>query len=99
MELEDVIGGQVASKFLEDFLDAYPESFHPYDIERCDKFIVALFRYRPNIDLYNLEILLKERFWEEQNIEWFIARIKVGLNILKVNRNFRKTAALNKLDQ
>jgi hypothetical protein len=74
----------------ERYLNLFPKSYHPNDIERLDIFICAVSRFcRKRIDLYRLKrYLIEDLDWDYKDAEWCFDRIETGLEILKVNKKF-----------
>lgn len=89
VNLNEIVTGQYTRKWLELYLNNYPTSYHPYDIERLDYFIIALHRYRSHYSLSNLEKHLKEDLgWSEYDVNFCIQRISSGLAVLNARLTF-----------
>lgn len=90
LKLEDIIPGNKTRKYFELFLNAYPLSHHPADIQRLDIFICALHRYsRKKIDLDLLHVYLFNVLkWPEEECTSCCKRINTGCEILKMNKKF-----------
>ena len=87
--LDEIIPGEKTRKYFEQYLSAYPLSFHPLDIQRLDFFICALKRYRSKVNLqYLKEHLINDLSWNEKDASWCINRIETGLDILEANTKF-----------
>jgi hypothetical protein len=91
LELEDIISAEIPRKLFLTFLNNYPLSYHPLDIQRLDRFICAVSRYsRKTIHWEHLrEYLLRKKKWPESNVDWCINRIEVGLEIIEEYKRFR----------
>ena len=95
IELADIISGTKTRAFFEKYLNLHPLSYHPLsyhplDIKRLDVFICAVFRYsRGKIDTDLLKgWLVSKKKWSEKDATWCIERIKTGLSVLKVNKDY-----------
>lgn len=88
--LPEIIRGNKTREFSERYLNLFPTSYHPLDIERLDTFICAAFRYsRGKIDLDLLRgWLIAEKKWSTENASWCISRIETGFKVLQVNKKF-----------
>jgi len=88
IDLRRIISGKKCRELFERYLNLYPTSYHPLDIERMDVFICCLSRYaKKHVDLGLLKGWLRqEKGWSEKDAAWCVERIDVGLSILKVNR-------------
>jgi hypothetical protein len=88
--LEVIIPSPKVRSLFERYLNLWPTSYHPNDIERLDVFICAASRYcRRKIDLDWLRrYLIEDLSWTSSDADWCFNRIESGLDILKVNRNF-----------
>ncbi|MGN8226725.1 hypothetical protein [Gracilimonas sp. BCB1] len=87
--LADIIPGNKTRGFFEKYLNAYPVSYHPLDIERLDIFICALSRFRSSIKIDLLNRYLKEELkWDKKDADWCTERINTGLRVLEANRKF-----------
>jgi hypothetical protein len=88
--LQEIIGGAKTRELFERYLNLFPTSYHPLDIERLDKFICAVSRYsRRKVRLELLRgWLIAEKKWSEEDASRCVSRIEIGLSILKVNRRF-----------
>ena len=90
IRLEDIIPGKKTRHYFETYLNGYPLTHHPADIQRLDIFICAAHRYSHkaiDIDLIYTYLcnILK---WPEEESKWCCNRIEIGLKILKVNKKF-----------
>lgn len=90
IELADIISGNKTRAFFEKYLNLHPLSYHPLDIKRLDVFICAAFKYsRDKIDTDLLRSwLVTKKKWSKKDATWCIERIKTGLSVLKVNKDF-----------
>lgn len=87
--LEEVIPGPATRKCFEQYLANYPTSYHPCDIERLDRFIVALDRGNRCANAYRIaDYLVQDLGWSVNDATWVRDRIITGLEILEVNRSF-----------
>jgi hypothetical protein len=88
--LSEIISGDKTRELFERYLNLFPGSYHPLDIERLDKFICATSRYsrrKVRLDLLR-DWLIAEKKWSEEDASRCVSRIETGLSILKVNRRF-----------
>jgi len=87
--LEDILPAKTRS-FFERFLAHHPTSYHSCDIRRLDVFICAAFRYcHGRIDCSRLQRYLVEvAHWTAKDAEWCCNRIRIGLEILEIDRDF-----------
>ncbi len=93
-KLEEIIPGAKTGRLFEGFL--IPGSIwgtsnitHPLDIERLDRFICAIHRFRARINLVALEYwLITEKGWPQEDARWTSDRIAIGLKVLAANRAF-----------
>lgn len=91
--LEDVVPGTTARRMLKAYLQGFPKSFHPSDIERLDFFTVSVFRNRANFDPHDLKrYLIEDRNWSEQDASFVHNRVVVGLQVLAANRRYYRGA-------
>lgn len=90
LELEEIISSELARKRFLDFLNNYPLSRHPLDIERLDKFTLVLSSYsRKPLDLDLLRRYLVEVVgWEVKDARWCTDRIQTGLDVLNLRRRW-----------
>ena len=90
VELKNIITEIKSRTIFEVYLNLFPTSYHPLDIERLDRFICSLSRHAKNsVDLELLEDwLIEEKEWSKEDASWCIHRINVGLSILKSNKNY-----------
>lgn len=90
LKLEDIITANIPRKTFQTFLNLYPLSYHPCDIERLDKFICSVSRYsrKPINWGYLGEYLRKKESWPETNISWCLDRIEIGLQIISVYKKY-----------
>ena len=89
VSLKEIVSGQTTRNRLELFLKNFPLSYHPYDIERLDHFIIALYRYGSNYSRSNFYKHLSEDLnWEEKDIDWCLERIEIGVKILEARKSF-----------
>lgn len=90
LELEDIISAKIPRKLFLTFLNNYPLSYHPMDIQRLDRFICGVLRYsQKTIHWDHLrEYLLKKKGWPESNIDWCINRIEMGIEIIEEYKRF-----------
>lgn len=86
--LSDIIRGKKTRELFERYLNLFPLSFHPLDIERLDVFICSASRYlKGRIDLDLLKgWLIEEKKWSEKDASWCVERIRIGFSVLKANR-------------
>lgn len=75
--LSDIIRGNKTRELFERYLNQFPLSYHPLDIERLDAFICAGFRYsKGKIDLDLLKgWVIEEKKWSEKDASWCVERI------------------------
>jgi len=90
IKLEDIIPGRKTRKYFDAYLNGYPLTHHPADIQRLDVFICAVHRYcREAVDVDLLYAYLCNVLkWPEEESKWCCNRIEIGLKILKVNKKF-----------
>jgi len=90
LKLKDAIPGKKTRNYFERYLNGYPLTHHPADIQRLDVFICAAHRYsRKAIDIDLLYTYLCNALkWPEEESKWCCNRIETGLKILKVNKKF-----------
>lgn len=90
VDLRRIISGRKCREQFERYLNLYPTSYHPLDIERLDAFICCLSRYaKKHVDLELLKGWLRqEKGWSEKDSAWCANRINVGLSVLKANRSY-----------
>lgn len=88
VSLSTIITGSKARELFQRYLDLYPLSYHPNDIERLDIFICHLSRHAKNtFDTEALKCwLMNEKVWKQKDAEWCANRINIGLDVLEVNR-------------
>jgi len=88
--IKDIITSSKARSFLNQYLNAFPKSYHYLDIERLDKFTCALARYsrkNPNFEYFE-RYLIEELSWSEKDAAWCSNRVELGYTVLGVNRVF-----------
>lgn len=90
LKLEDIIPGKQTRNYFDTYLNGYPLTRHPADIQRLDIFICAAHRCsRKAIDIDALyTYLCNVSKWPEEESKWCCNRIETGLKILKVNKKF-----------
>jgi GR25 family glycosyltransferase involved in LPS biosynthesis len=90
LKLKDSISGKKTRNYFERYLNNYPLTHHPADIQRLNVFICAAHRYsRKAIDTDLLYAYLCNNLkWPEEEAKWCCSRIKTGLEILRVNKIF-----------
>jgi hypothetical protein len=89
--LKEIIPSQTARDLFERYLSFQPRSYHVNDKERLDLFIGAASRSKKKINAEWIEQYLTEELnWSQEDARWCRNRIEVGLEILKVNRNYHK---------
>lgn len=90
IDLPEIIKGTKTRELFERYLNLFPTSYHPCDIERLDIFICAVFRYsRHSLDLDLLRNwLITKKQWSEKDAFWCVTRIETGLEVLKANKKF-----------
>lgn len=87
--LDAAICGAKCRRIFESYLRGHPLSFHPADIETLDTFTCAVHRYNSRCDTYAIGQYLKEDLgWKDRDAMFVEERIRVGLDILRVNRRF-----------
>lgn len=90
LTLASVIPGKQTREFFQKYLNMYPTSHHPLDIERLDTFICAASAYcHRRIDTHRLHRYLTEVLdWTEKQASLCTNRIDTGFDILKVRKRF-----------
>lgn len=89
IDLKEIVSGSKTRKRLEFFLEQFPLSYHPNDIERLDHFIIALHRYGSNYSRSKFYDLLRNDLkWEDVDIYWCLDRIDSGVRILSARKSF-----------
>lgn len=90
LTLENIVHGKETRKFFMKYINGYPLTHHPADIQRLDVFICAASKYcRKSINLDLLHTYLKEVLqWPDSEAKWCCDRIEAGLKILHLNRKF-----------
>ena len=90
LTLESAITGSKTRQRFEQFLALHPTSKHACDVRRLDVFICAAARYsKGTVDVHRLKRYLREVLnWSEEDAEWCSHRIRIGLEVLEVNRSF-----------
>jgi hypothetical protein len=90
LKLKDAIPGKKTRRYFEIYLNNFPLTHHPLDIQRLDVFICAAYRYsRKAIDIDLIGAFLFNNLkWPEKEVKWCCDRIETGLKILEVNKNF-----------
>lgn len=88
--IEEIITSKVALKIFNRFMNAYPTSYHPNDVQRLDKFIIVASIYcRKEINLELLEkYFIEDVGWSNDNARWCCNRIETGLQILKLKKKY-----------
>ena len=87
--LHEIITSLKAREYFERYLSRFPLSYHTNDIERLDFFICATSRCKKKINTELIEqYLVEDLNWPQENAKWCRNRIDVGLEILKVNKQF-----------
>jgi hypothetical protein len=88
-KLEDIITSNICRKKLEHLIQMFPNSYHPFDINRIDKIIWSIYIYsRKTIDLNNLkEYLYNNDMLDKEYVDFLINRIRSGLQLLYINSN------------
>lgn len=91
LTLEAVIPGKQTRKVFQRYLDMYPTSYHPFDVERLDAFIcIASVRCRHRINTHRLYRYLTEVLeWTDEKASWCTKRIETGLDVLEMKRKER----------
>jgi hypothetical protein len=88
--IDSIFSSPIAQKFFTHFLNAFPRSYHPLDIERLDKFTCALSKYgrkSPDFDGFQ-RYLLEDLKWPEEDASWCRNRVQIGYEVLEVNKGF-----------
>lgn len=88
--IDSIISSPIAQNFFAQFINAFPKSYHPLDVERLDKFTCALFRYSrkfPNFDGFE-RYLLEDLKWSEKDASWCRNRVQIGYEVLEVKKGF-----------
>lgn len=87
--LETAISGKTCRKYFNNFLNHHPLSHHAYDVERLDVFICSVHRYRSycNEDTI-MHYLQSDLGWKKQDAQLVRDRIRIGLEVLRVNQRF-----------
>lgn len=90
LELEDIITATILLKLFRSFLGNHPLSCHPKDISRLDRFICAASGFsRKQIEWgYLGEYLREKERWPEENVNWCLERIRIGLEIIGEYKKF-----------
>jgi len=90
LNLKDAIPGQKTRKHFETYVNGYPLTHHPLDIQKLDVFICAAHRYsRKKIDIDLIGAFLFNNLkWPEKEVKWCCDRIETGLKILEINKKF-----------
>lgn len=90
LTIENILPGEETRKLFIGYINGYPLTHHPADIQRLDLFICAASRYcRKSIDLDSLYTYLQTVLkWPSNEAKWCCDRIDTGLKILSLNRNF-----------
>ena len=88
ISIKKIITGAKSRELFKRYLNAFPTSYHPLDIERLDIFTCSLARYaKKRIDLDLLRgWLVEHESWSSKDAERCTRRIEVGLAVLKANR-------------
>lgn len=90
LTLENIIPGKKTRKFFINYINGYPLTHHPADIQQLDLFTCAASRYcRKTIDLDSLYNYLQATLeWPSNEAKWCCDRIDAGLKILHLNKKF-----------
>ncbi|MCK9621281.1 MAG: hypothetical protein M0R47_12185 [Methylobacter sp.] len=96
VRLQDIISGKTSRILFEQYLNLFPTSYHPCDVNRLDRFICSISKYsRKQINLDLLKAwLIDEKSWSEKDADWCVQRIEIGLAVLKTYRGIRFGIAL-----
>jgi hypothetical protein len=94
--LQEIIKSPKTRQFFENYLNplciwgSSPRYIkHPKDVQRLNRFICAVSRFRSKINISELErYLIEDLAWSIKNAHWVRQRIEIGLEILKANKNF-----------
>lgn len=88
--IENIIRSKKARNYFDKYLQQYPYSFHPSDIERLDKFICALVRYSRGIMDFDAfeQYLIEELGWQHKYAKRCRERVEIGWDILLINKDF-----------
>ena len=87
--IDSIISSPLAKKLLNQYLNAFPKSYHPLDIKRLDKFTCALSRYnkkQPDFDGFQ-KYLLEDLKWPEKDADWCRNRVQIGYEVLEVKKD------------
>lgn len=90
-DLADIIRGARCRELFDAWLHTPTPISHPSDIEVLHRFICALFRYGAAVRSYELgHYLVEDRGWKQPFADAAVAEIEKGLEILRVDRSFRR---------
>jgi hypothetical protein len=90
-KLADIIRGAKCRSIFEAWLHTPTPRSHPGDIHVLHVFICALFRYGASTRSYEIEqFLVEDRGWKPEVAKCVAAEIEKGLQILWVNREFKR---------
>jgi hypothetical protein len=86
---EDVVPGKTARRMFKAWLQGFPRSFHPSDMERLDFLTISLFQNKSNADPHLIErYLVEDLKWPEKEASLVHNRIVVGLQVLAARRRY-----------
>ncbi len=87
--LDAAIPGKKCQNWFARYLQGYPLSFHPDDVENLDFFICALHRFarKPDPDAI-AQYLICDLKWKINDATFVQERIRTGLDILRANKRF-----------
>jgi len=92
-KLEDVIPGKTARRMFTCWLQGFPKTFHPSDVERLDFVTIALFRSKSKADPESIgQYLVEDRNWDEKDASLVRNRIITGLQVLAAQKRYWRGA-------
>jgi len=87
LDINKIITSKICRDQLLNLLELFPNSYHPFDIKRMDQIIWSIHKYSRNtIDIDALkEYLYKDKKLDKNYIDFLVARIRSGLQLLYIN--------------
>jgi hypothetical protein len=87
IDINKIITSKICREQLLNLLESFPNSYHPFDINRMDQIIWSIHKYSRNkIDIDTLkEYLYKDEKLDKNYIDFLTTRIKNGLQLLYIN--------------